>query len=515
MRDAEKLPRFSDLTLILTDQCNLRCPFCYVPEGAERSMPTELALAAVDLLLDRAPPGTPVSISFFGGEPFLRRPLMEQVIAHGLARRPGGSLSFGAPTNGTLLDEAALELVQRNRFRLALSADPGADGHALSRLAPRLSELCEAASIVRMTVTPANVGELFDTIVDLAAAGAATIMHQPALEGRWPAEAVEAWREQHARLADWACERYARRQPLPGLTVLEGIVSRLERGVGQGFCGAGSKQLAVDPEGRIFGCFRSAYDPRAERLVLADLVRGGVNEPLLAAYARLDPARAQPEQGPCKECASRDGCTVYCPAAGHVVCGDLRAVPVDACALMQIQVETCREMLRRMRRSDRSVRRRVVAKVATAALTLGLASGVAACDDRSVPAPDSQVAGVCAQDASIYDGYQQKDGPVGGVCPVGPDYQLKYDQIVPGQCPIGPNGQVKHDGQILPGQCPIGPDAQVKLDGSIMPGECPVGPDAQVKYDFTIGPGVCPIMIDAGKQVDGPVGGICPMPGLC
>jgi len=106
----KQLPRFTDITLVLTEQCNLRCPYCYVPKQAPggRTMTEEVALAAVDRFLDRAPSGKDLSISFFGGEPFLTRGLMERVIDHARKRRPRG-LTFSAPTNGTLLDGEAMD----------------------------------------------------------------------------------------------------------------------------------------------------------------------------------------------------------------------------------------------------------------------------------------------------------------------------------------------------------------------------------------------------------------------
>lgn len=480
MLDPSALPRFSDLTLILTDRCNLSCRFCYVPRHAPRTMPAELALRAVDLLLERAPAESQPSVSFFGGEPFLEPGLMARVMAHGAKRRP--DLRFGAPTNGTLVDDRALELVQRHRLDLALSVDAGTEGHTIDRIAGRIDPLRGAVSIARMTVTPRNVDRLFEGIVELFGRGLERIMHQPALEAPWPAAAVASWRDQHRRLADWACERYAARQPLPELVVLEGIIGRLERQTPPGFCGAGSTQLAVDPAGRVFGCFRSAYDPRAGRLVLADLNRGEVNEPLLAAYARLDPVRARPElaerDGSCRGCPARDGCTVYCPATGHVRCGDLRAVPADACVLMGAQVEICRDISRRCKRIDRSLRRRVGARVAAATLALGLAAG---CDD-SAPQADQSIGGLCPMDAAV-----DSRGDIPGVCTTD---MGKLDSTV--------------DGSIGPGLCPVKPD------GNIGPGLCPVTPD------FKVGPGLCPVKPDTGAaKPDARMGGLCPFPGLC
>jgi len=402
-----ELPRFTNLTLILTEQCNLRCAYCYVPKTG-RAMSSELALRATDFLLERAPKDGDLSLSFFGGEPFLARELMGRVMTH--ARdRAGVRVRFTAPTNGTLLDEPALQLVNESGLQVALSLDgtsPDADRPdaagvgSLSRLRPLLARLRALQPILRMTVTPQNVAALCDNVISLYALGFTRIMHQPALEEEWPAEAVEAWGSEHRRLAAWLCDRHAAREPLPDLITLEGISGRLG-GRRQGSCGAGVSQAAVSLDGRVFGCYRSVYDPRAERLVLGDLDGGAVNQTLLATYARLHPSRALPERGSCAGCEARAGCTCYCPAMGHLLLGDLRGVSERACRLMRPQVAIVAETMERMAARDRSRRRSVAGHVAAAALALSLTTGAAACDRQPVSqagdaAVERMTPGICA-----------------------------------------------------------------------------------------------------------------------
>jgi uncharacterized protein len=503
-----ELPHFTDLTLMLTEQCNLRCPYCYVPK-TERRMPEELALRATDFLLDRAPAGADLSLSFFGGEPLLELPLIERVVERGLGRH-GKGLRFTMPTNGLLLDGGALELVHATGMQLALSVDstePGVDkgAESLRRLAPLLPDLRRLNPIVRLTVTPENVDRLHEGIVSLFSLGLQRIMHQPALERAWPTAAVESWSVQHRRLADWACDRYQQRLLLPELMTLEGIIGRLG-GQPARYCGAGVTAAAVGVDGKIYGCYRSVYDPHPERVALGDLSGGPVNETLIAAYARLDPARARPEHGSCKACDARPGCSCYCPAMGHALLGDLRAVGADACALMRVQVDVCRDIVGRMRRLERARRRSVSAHVAAAALALGLAS-TAACDSsRPTVPPDASVdrvgPGLCAPDSG-----PGICGP--GVCAVQREagMDVRRDMLV-GLCPPPKD-------LMGPGVCVVKVDLTAKKD-QMTPGLC------TPPKDFQIGPGLCVVKIDIGAKTDGlPVKkdgvigpGIC-MVGLC
>ncbi len=273
MRPTFPLPQLKDLTLVLTDQCNLGCAYCYVPKGRGQHMPRPLALDAVERFLAQAPRGRAVSISFFGGEPLLRLELMEAVMQTARELRPEG-LSFTAPTNGTLLDAAALRTLRRHGLRLALSVDglrptaerPDAHGRG-SRplLEPALQALAgEDAPLLRMTVTPQNVAGLSEDIAALFARGFTRIMHLPALERPWGEGALARWAEEHRRLADWFHGRFAAHQPCPELSVLEGITARLCGGA-PGLCGAGVTQAALAPDGKLYGCYRAVFDPAAER----------------------------------------------------------------------------------------------------------------------------------------------------------------------------------------------------------------------------------------------------------
>ncbi|MFH1129760.1 MAG: radical SAM protein [Pseudomonadota bacterium] len=482
MQTTNDLPRFTNLTLILTEQCNLGCEFCYVPKTG-RTMGRDMAFRSVDFLVERAPLGAGLSLSFFGGEPFLARELLGGVIAYAKSRRPKG-LTFSMPTNGTLLDERSHELVAESGMRLAVSIDStcsageGKD-HGLDRLRPNLPRLRNLSPMVRMTVTPENVGSLFENIAKLFSEGLTRIMHQPALEKPWPRSAVRVWKEQHQLIANWACERYKEQLPFSHLKTLEGIVSRLG-GRAAKYCGAGVRNAAIDPDGNIYGCFRSPYGVGAKRLVMGNILGGPINETLVAAYSRLDPVRARPEEGSCKECEARDGCTVYCAAMGHVMCGDLRAVPKDACVLMQVQVEICRDIARRMRKLERVQRKKVGAHVAAAALAMSLAGGSVACGDDTIIVGDAGVSDakgerVADMSPDLFDGAAKNDliGP--GLCPV------ELDGMIPGLCPP-PRDTIPADTEpadtMIPGLC------QPPQDGFPGPGVCPIGPDGMI-------PGIC------------------------
>jgi len=109
------------LTLTVTERCNLRCSYCHARQSA-RTMSTDVADAAVDLLMRTA--ADTVSLSFYGGEPFLEPALLGRVLSRARQQaRPGQQIRCVTPTNGLLLDAAALALCREHGISLAVSID--------------------------------------------------------------------------------------------------------------------------------------------------------------------------------------------------------------------------------------------------------------------------------------------------------------------------------------------------------------------------------------------------------
>jgi uncharacterized protein len=109
-----------DLTLILTEECNLRCTYCYQKTFRRNELPVDVGVAAVRAALGhvQAHPGTSLAVTYFGGEPLLRAEAMFQIqhAALELARGAGALLTAKVPTNGLLLTEPIVERAGEGRL---------------------------------------------------------------------------------------------------------------------------------------------------------------------------------------------------------------------------------------------------------------------------------------------------------------------------------------------------------------------------------------------------------------
>ena len=119
-----------NLLLSLTEQCNLRCSYCYYKESqVERAnvMSDEVLEASLRLAFDRTIElkHTLLNITFFGGEPLLQLPSIKKAVKWAKKMRQERSeelpedfrIRFFINTNGTLATESILEYLKIEKIQ--------------------------------------------------------------------------------------------------------------------------------------------------------------------------------------------------------------------------------------------------------------------------------------------------------------------------------------------------------------------------------------------------------------
>ena len=112
------------MTLTVTERCNLRCTYCYVPVARGRAMRPEVLDAAMDMFERHAADDGPLTVSLFGGEPFMALDLVWRAVerAERIEAR-GRRVRFSSPTNGLALDAPTLARLGALGVELAVSVD--------------------------------------------------------------------------------------------------------------------------------------------------------------------------------------------------------------------------------------------------------------------------------------------------------------------------------------------------------------------------------------------------------
>lgn len=131
--DDELTLRPCTATIQVTEDCNLRCSYCYQINKTHNNISLETAISFVDALLDEEIPycntytSCGLVLEFIGGEPFMEIELIDKVTEHLLKealRRNHPWMSFiriSISTNGVLFNDPRVqEYVKKYRYWLSL-----------------------------------------------------------------------------------------------------------------------------------------------------------------------------------------------------------------------------------------------------------------------------------------------------------------------------------------------------------------------------------------------------------
>lgn len=358
-----------NLLLYLTEDCNLRCSYCFVPK-TPKTMSRETARQAVDFLLSREIAGheSELELTFFGGEPFLCLDLMEDIVQY--ARRPRAGrrrrITYAATTNATLAGPRVEELIAKNRMRLLISLDGDEEGsrdrrfvggrESYSVVARNVSRLVDAASwsAIRMTFHPRSL-RLVENVERALELGAPSVALAPVVEADW-----EGCRDQLAsalaELEAWFLKqcRAGRFPPLE----LTWIRLRRWHHVQQGGsrparpCAVATSFLAVTTDGQVLPCHRFLHR-RDEAL-------GTVASPQLSderwKYVHLSSSDVLG----CSECAAQPVCGGGCRVLALDASSSLTGTHPGHCLLTRLQADMVYRLYATLSAENNAVFRRVL-----------------------------------------------------------------------------------------------------------------------------------------------------------
>ncbi len=263
-----EVPYCDNFTFVVTDDCNLRCSYCYEEGKAKHYMDKATVDKAVAFLRDQY---TPVSkslwVDFIGGEPLLNMDVVEYAIGRCDAELIGKweKVSYGATTNGTLFDVPGMRqrlLKLRCKLILGLSVDGCKEIHDLAR-----SNSFDAVmrgfpfwkkqspcGLTKSTISSNGLPFLFESAKVLLSLPMDVIMINTVFEDVWKDGDEDIYYEQMLKIADYMVDNELYRQKYFRLFDT-GLMTPRHDSWG-GWCGCGKSMLAVDYTGSLFPCLR-------------------------------------------------------------------------------------------------------------------------------------------------------------------------------------------------------------------------------------------------------------------
>lgn len=332
-----------------TERCNLDCTYCYLP-GAQRSggshMPLETLISSLGRLRDyfrsTMPKGRKPRAIFHGAEP-----LMNKVAVFTAIDEFASDFTFGLQTNGTLLDNAAVEFLTSRNVSIGLSLDgPLAEitdatrrtwgGKSVhDKVLAAMGNLKGYGSwSVITTCTTENLPYLTKMVDLFHAHEVPTCMLNtvrctlPGARGVKPAdgEMAKAFFAAMDRTHELYRETGRKLVVANFANILIGILAPTARRLMCDIspCGGGRAFFALAADGGLYPCSEFIGLPRFNGGNVLD--QGGVEAALASAAFQTVTTRDVDKFSPCGECAIRHFCGSPCPAEAHEMNGGMEKI---------------------------------------------------------------------------------------------------------------------------------------------------------------------------------------------
>lgn len=347
-------------TLCLTMRCNLVCDYCYVGKS-NATMSLDTARQSVDFIYRHAPPHSDIEIGFFGGEPLLEFPLLQNVTDL-IERHPAYDpehVFLTITTNGTVFTDAIATFLRDHTFKVCISCDGAphvqdlfrrtTTGQPSSAIVERNLIVAQQALpilLVNSVYNPQTFRYLPETLDYLSSLGLRRIFLNPDYSAHWTQQEAQELPAIYGALADRYMDWYLKHDP-HFVSIIDTKIAVLMRG---GYhplerCQMGTGELTITPGGGLYPCERligSGNDGQhrigsiEQGLDLARLVRR------CAPGGSLNPE--------CVDCSMKDCCVNWCGCSNAFMTGYYNRVGPFLCASERATIQTALDVFTKLER---------------------------------------------------------------------------------------------------------------------------------------------------------------------
>lgn len=327
------------VTLHLTNNCNLRCRYCYVDHAGDRTMTPATIRKSIDFA-HKLNPNSAAGIAFFGGEPLLCKDLIYDAVdyCNYLKAHGGARFHLKMTTNGTLLDDAFFDFADREGIFIAVSVDGTQAAHDGNRVdcggigtyaavtnAARKLLLRQVCSPAMMVVTPDTVGSYAAGVDALFRLGFRYLICSLDYAGDWDAVSLRELKRQYRLLSDWYYAHTLKEDKFYLSPFEVKLASHIKGDAWcQDRCELGRKQVSIAPDGTLYPCVQFVGE---ERYAMGH-VDTGIDESRRMSLFELGGV----EQKECLSCAIRNRCLHTCGCLNKQVTGCVDRVAPSLCA---------------------------------------------------------------------------------------------------------------------------------------------------------------------------------------
>lgn len=363
-RDIDPQVNCRNITFQVTDDCCLKCSYCYQTHKGHAMMTKETAKKIVDLLFklyDEDNPNTVINhhtkgliLDFIGGEPFMNVEIIEYVIEYFMnqcfLKNHVWLTNFrvSMSSNGILYFEPKVQDFL-NKYKQFISLNITIDGpkevHDLCRVDydgkgsfdraiaawdDWLAKIGSKQVTTKVTIAPENLPYMESIFEFFFSRGCKRINANPIFEHPWTIEEAQLYYKILIKLADKLLDSPDCSSSLFRSYNGNPLSSKDTRN----WCGGTSAMLAFDPQGNAYPCLRymeSSLNGKVPPIIIGN-TDGIYNTPeYKAIYDDMKAVTRQSQSTQeCLDCPVASGCA-WCSAANYVLTGSYNKRSTNIC----------------------------------------------------------------------------------------------------------------------------------------------------------------------------------------
>ena len=338
------------VTMLLTNDCNLACSYCFESNKGKDYMPKEMALDILKATYNVVDPMAGVfTLNMFGGEPLMNWETFKAVCDYVLENNL--KIRITATTNLTLLTDEMIDYIDELSIPVLVSVDGIKEVHDkhrcnsfdkvienMKKLIDRdLGYLIEA----RMTVAPDTAKYMYESVKMLVDLGINNIANVPASDLEWDAQSIQDYKDNYEKILDMyinILNDETNKRNISLYKVDQALNLALEPiKEDTSMCNIGNPRwVIVDWKGDIWPC------PDYPTTDNADLIAGKIGN----FYTGVDETKVDPkpmvatyELDRCKGCEAISICKSGCPYENYTKNGKFNEPTIGYCTLQKAFVE--------------------------------------------------------------------------------------------------------------------------------------------------------------------------------
>lgn len=339
-----------NITLVVTEDCNFRCTYCYMHGKKSKSMSKQTAKDIVDFILDdertngyiNSEESKAIILDFIGGEPLLEIDLIHDFMDYFVFRT--GELDhpwsdnyvISMSSNGSLYtSEKVQKLVDkfRGRIHIGITIDGNKKLHDACRIyddgrgtyddvikgvEKRLANGEHPST--KITLAPENIDYLYESVMHLFGIGYKFLNCNVVFEDVWSIEDGKRLYLQLKALADSIIDNELYKSKYISL-FSESIGGSVPPENNENWCGGDGKMLAIGTDGKCYPCLRymeySFSNKEREPMIIGNIY-GGILSQNESKHLRCLSCITRRSQSTdeCFNCPISEGCA-WCSAYNY------------------------------------------------------------------------------------------------------------------------------------------------------------------------------------------------------